>query len=390
MRRSRTMCCLVALASVVGCSRSDSAAKQEMPKPIVIVAPPTAQNVVRYEQFTGRAEAIEQVEVRAKVTGFLTKVHFKPGSEVEKGAPLYDIDSAGFEAEHAISQAQVSIALARVEQMTAELERLNQGGTAVTRSEKDKARANKLEAEASLQAARSKTVSTKLNLDYCKVAAPIAGVIGDNLTTVGNLITGGLGTSTLLATIVSVDPIDVAFDIDENTLQRIQAEIRERKVPSAKESNVVVEAGLAIHGTTYPLKGKITFFNNKVDPKTGTYRLKAQFPNPKIEGGRMVTPGMFARVRIPMGPAVPALLVPESALLADQADKYLYVLGADNKAVRMNAEVGTLLGDQRVILSVRAPEDSAARPLRADEQVIVSGIQRIRPGMTVDPKSATK
>ncbi len=152
---------------------------------------------------------------------------------------------------------------------------------------------------------------------------------------------------------------------------------------------IPVEVGLPIHKQDYPLKGNMQFINNQVDSKTGTILIKAEVPNPKPDkGGRVLTPGMFARVRIPIGRPRTALMVPESALGSDQGSRYLFVVNADKKAVRLSAEVGLLDGDMREIVSVKASGDAEARPLKSDEQVIVLGIQRVRSGIEVDPKTA--
>ena len=339
----------------LGCNKTERI-QQPMPPPIVTVAPPITRELNRFEYFTGRTEAAEQVEIRAKVSGYLLRVLFKPGTEVEKNAPLFEIDPELFKAANAISQADIEYTKARSQQAKAELvrsEQLRKTG-AVSQAEYEKALADKLVSDAAIEASKAKAIGTQLNVDYCTIRAPMSGLIGDKLVSDGNLVIGGQSNTTLLTTIMSVDPMDITFELDENTYQRIQKEILEKKITLAQNGKILVEAGLAVHGQSYPLKGQIIFLNNKVDSKTGTIRVKAQFANPKQESGtRLLTTGMFARVRVPMGAPFKALLVPDAALLTDQEAHYLYIVGADKKAVRLEAEVGVLDGDYREITSVR-------------------------------------
>jgi RND family efflux transporter MFP subunit len=356
---------------------------------MVTVAPPVRQTVTRYEFFTGRAEPPDQVEVRAQVSGPLSKILFTPGSEVTKDDPLVEIDPRPFKVALLIADASELAATARLKTMTAEVERLDKGRRtlAVTQEEYEKAVGLKSEAEASIQAAKAKIEQAKLDLGYTKIAAPLTGVIGDKLVSVGNLIIGGQGNTTLITTIVAVDPLNVAFDVDENTLQRLQLAVREGKLKVPSNGAIPVEVAMAIHGENYALKGTINFRNNKVDTKTGTVRVKAEVANPKAEtGGRVITPGNFVRVRVPIGEPSPALLVPESSVLFDLGNKYLLAVGLDNKAYRLEANLGPAVGNLRVVESVQAEADAAPRTLRPDEQIIVGGLQRVRPGITVEPK----
>ena len=200
-----------------------------------------------------------------------------------------------------------------------------------------------------------------------------------------------MGNTTLLTTVVAVEKMDVAFDVDENTLERIQQAVREGKIKPPAPGEIPAEAGLAIHGTAYPLKGLINFADNKFDSKTGTIRLKARFDNPKpATGQRLLAAGMYTRVRVPIGEPVKSMLVSEAAFGSDQGIRYLYIVGPDNKAVRMDATTGGLEGDLRVVESVQVPGEGMPRPLTPSDRVIVSGQQRVRPGMTVDPKPAKK
>jgi RND family efflux transporter MFP subunit len=227
-----------------------------------------------------------------------------------------------------------------------------------------------------------------LDLDYCSIKSPITGAISDRKITVGNLISSS-ESSKPLTTVVSEDKMDVAFDVDENTLEKIQQAVRDGHIKLQKDGEIPAEAGLSLHGTTYPLHGLINFTDNRIDPKTGTIRMKARFDNAKpASGERLLADGMYMRVRVPIGEAVKSILVPDSAFGSDQGVKFLYIVGPDNKAQRLDAVTGNLEGDLRVVDSVRVPGEAKPRPLALTDRVIVTGLQRVRPGMVVDPKIA--
>jgi RND family efflux transporter MFP subunit len=387
---------------------------------MVTVAPPVEQMVTHYEFATGRAVPLDQVDVRARVNGYLKTILFQPGREVEKGQPLFEIDPEPYKADLALAKGEQASAEAGLANAEADLSRaeaeftvakqqydrvdaLRKSGavseqeldtrkgrfdekTAEVRSDKAKI----LLAKAKIDEGKARVRTAELNLGYCTLDAPVAGVVGDRLVTEGNLVTGGVGTTTL-TTVVSVEKMDVAFDVDENTLERLQKAVRDGKIKTSAPGEIPAEAGLAIHGTAYPIKGKINFTDNKVDPKTGTIRIKARFDNPKPAAGpRLFAPGMYARIRVPIGEPVKAMLVPDSAFGSDQGMRFLFVLGPDNKAVRLDATTGPLEGELRVVDSVQVPGEGKPRALSPDDRVIVSGIQRVRPGMTVDPKPAKK
>lgn len=373
-----------------GCEKTETTTKAELPAPMVTVAPPVSKPVTYYERFTGRLEPTEQVEVRARVSGYLIKIFFQPGVEVKKGDRLYDIDPKPFEADVSQVQSQIARTHATLDRLTLDFgrtEKLRKTGAA-SQEDYDKALGNKLEAEATLKADKARLTGAELNLGYTKINAPIDGQIGDHLVTEGNLINGGqAGGGTLLTTIVAVERMDMSFDVDENTLQRIQKSVTEGKIKKAKDGKIPVEMGIAVHGAEYPMPGVIIFMNNTVDPKTGTLRVKAEFNNPKTpQGPRLLTAGMFARVRVRLSEPVQSLLVPDSALGSDQGTKFLYVVTKENKAQRLTATLGGLEEGMRVIESVQGAQDKEPRPLRAEEQIIINGIQRVRPGIIVDPK----
>jgi RND family efflux transporter MFP subunit len=334
---------------------------------------------------------LEQVELRARVSGYLKKILFQPGAEVKKGDLLFEIDPRPYKAALDQAEAAVKQTEARVKRLNSEFARAESllSKKAISREEYDKIAGDLAETVAMVESAKASVESAQLDYQFTKITAPISGQIGDRLVDVGNLVVGGQGNTTHLTSIVAMDPMYVAVDIDENTMQRVQQAVRDgRIVLKSKDKEIPIEMGLPINKSAYPFKGAIDFFNNRIDPKTGTIKMKAVFPNPKPEvGSRILTPGMFVRVRIPLGEPKKSLMVPESALGTDQGSRFLYVVNDKNQAVRLEATVGVLIDGLRVIEQVQGANDTKARDLRPDERVIVKGLQRVRPGMTVDPKT---
>jgi multidrug efflux system membrane fusion protein len=422
------------MVALLGCSKSGQEGKAELPPPIVTVAPPVERMVIRYEYATGRVTPIESVDIQARVSGYLKKITFDQGSEVTKGKPLFIIDTEPFDADLAKAKAALETAQADVKTQEAEVVRAEakkdtnkkdydraeeayqkKSGAEQTR---DIAKGLFDESVAAVLATKAKVILSKarvdeakanlrtaeLNRGYCDITAPISGLIGDKLVTEENLITGGQPNSTKLTSIVSVDKMDIAFDVDENTFQTLENAIKTGKIKLPDK--IPCEAGLAIHGKEFPLKGWIIFADNKFDEKTGTRRMKARFDNPKIEiksaaddpksneekkQTRLLVAGMYARVRVPIGEPVKSMLVPESALASDQGMPFLYLVGDDKKTTRYNATLGVQDGEFRVIESIVIPgEGNKPRPLTLADKVIINGIMRVRPGMVVDPQPPKK
>lgn len=369
-----------------GCTSQLPVAPPKPPVPEVTVAVPQSQEVQDYQYFTGRVEPSEKVEIRARVSGHLTKVPFRPGTEIVAGEIIAEVDKRPFEAELARVQAQQAEADARAARTQGTFERITAAREKGAASEEEfrKALGDRDEAAAAVQLVRAALSLAQLNLEYCTLTSPIAGRAGDRLVDAGNLVTGGPTGSTLLTTVVAVDPLQVAFDMDENTLQRLQQAMREGRLPAPQELAVPITAGLAVHNGDYPLAGIVRFVNNQVDAATGTIRLKAEFANPKIDpGGRVLSVGMFVRVRVPIGTPRPALLVPESALASEQGQRYLYVVDDQKLAVRLNVEPGLQSGSLREIVRAWTPGSADNRGLQPGDKVIVRGLQRVRSGAEV-------
>jgi multidrug efflux system membrane fusion protein len=348
----------------------------EAAKPQTVAAAPTpvtvasvvSRPVIEWDEFSGRVEAIEYVEIRPRVAGTIVGVHFREGQIVKAGQPLFSIDPRPFEAELARAEAEQAQARAALELSHTELERTRRlvEENAVARRELDQRSNAVLEADARLKAAEAAVMSTRLNLQYASVTAPVSGRVSRAEITVGNLVGVGLNTPAL-TTLVSVSPVYVNFELDEQTFQRYAA------LGAAGNSNVEripVAIGLA-NEDGYPHAAKLQAFDNRVDTQSGTIRVRAVVNN----ANNQLTPGMYARVRIGGGGKRPALLIDDKAVGTDQNKKFVMVVGADNKASYRPVTLGPVVDGLRVVRS----------GLKDGEHVIVNGLQRVRPNDTVAP-----
>ncbi|SIO55855.1 membrane fusion protein, multidrug efflux system [Singulisphaera sp. GP187] len=359
---------------LAGCARAPASAPPPAAATPVSVSQPIERKINDYSDFTGRTAAVETVEIRARVTGYLDKVNFKEGTLVKKGDVLFEIDPRTYQAALAYSKAEVERLKSQRDLDAIELHRsedLMRRG-AETRENFDRAAAKRSGSVAALVAAEAQAQRGDLDVGFTKVAAPISGRIGRTLLTVGNLVqSGDQNGGTLLTTLVSVDPMYVYFDVDEHTLLRVRQLIREGKAKSARDAKLTVRLGLA-NEEGHPHEGAIDFVDNQVNPRTGTLRLRGVFPN-KDE---VLSPGLFARVRVPIGEPHPALLISERAIDTDQGQKIVYVVNNKDEVVARPIRLGALHDGLRVI------EDG----LRSSDRVIVVGLQQVRPGAVVAPK----
>src|SRR5262249_39450382 len=337
------------------------------------VSPPVGQYGTDYADFTGRTAAVDSVEVRARVWGYLQKVNFKEGDLVQKGDVLFELDPRPYQTLLDQAKAKVAQDEAQLAYDEAEYQRRVPlvGTGAVSRSELDRTAAARRVAIANLSADKAVVASRQLDLDYTQVTAPVSGRVSRYVVTVGNLLqTGELG-GTVLTTIMSVDPMYVYFDVDEYTALRVQQLVREGKSDSPRDDGYPVSVGLA-NEDGYPHQGAINFQDNQVNPKTGTIRLRGVFPNKE----EVLLPGLFRRLRMPIGRPHRALLVSDRALDTDQGQKVLYVVNEKNEVVSRPVQLGALHDGLREI----------TEGLKPGEQVIVNGLQQVRPGVTVQPK----
>jgi RND family efflux transporter MFP subunit len=358
---------------LAGCVRAPSAAPEAAPTPVT-VSRPVERDVIDYVDFTGRTAAVDSVEVRARVWGHLDKVYFKEGALVKKGDMLFEIDPRPYRADFERTRGTVAQCDARVHRTERDYRRAKSllARGAVGQEEFDRYEADHREAVANLDVARANHDLAALNLGYTRITASVSGRVSRYVVTVGNLIqSGDQGGGTLLTTIVSVDPMYVYFDMDERTVLRVRELIREGKASSASETEWPVALGLASE-EGFPHQGSINFEDNQVNPKTGTLRARGVFPN-KDE---LLSPGLFARVRVPIGRAHRALLVTDRAIDTDQGQKVLYVINEKNEVVSRAVRLGALHDGLREI----------TEGLEAGERVIIRGLQQVRPGVTVEPK----
>jgi RND family efflux transporter MFP subunit len=362
---------LLTVATLSGCQKAPpTLAKAKDPE--VIIAKPTRQDVTDHEDFTGHVEARETVDLRAQVTGYLKAVHFKDGTDIAKDALLFEIDPTVYDAELERAKAAVVQAEARFDRLTRDYNRVirvQDKGT-VTQEEIDRIAGDRAEARAAIGVAVAGRALAEQNLTFTKIRAPFSGRIGKRMIDPNNLVKAN---DTVLATLVTLDPIYVAFDIDERTIWRLRRLVREGKIVSARTNPTEVKIGVADEDG-YSLSGIISVIDNRVAAGTGTLRVWATVENPKT----MLSSGMFVRIRLPVGKPKPALLVPEEALGSDQGQRYVLVLNEKDEVVYRAVKLGPQVERLRVIESGVGPDD----------RVIVSGLQRVRPGVKVSPKFA--
>jgi RND family efflux transporter MFP subunit len=362
---------LALCVGLAGCAKSTPEGPPEAPLPVK-VSYPVEREVTDYAIFTSRIAAVDSVEVRAHVWGYLDKVNFKEGALVQKGDVLFELDPRPYQA--LLNQAKSKVAQDEAQLKFDEAEyRRNLAivSGAVSRSDLEKSAAAKDVDIANIAADKAVVAARELDLNYTKVVAPVSGRVSRYVVTIGNLIqSGDQGGGTVLTTIVSVDPMYAYFDVDEHSVLRVRQMIREGKAKSARDSEILVWLGLA-NEDGFPHRGTINFVDNQVNPKTGTLRLRGVFPN-KDE---VLAPGYFARVRVPVGFPHPALLVTDRALDTDQGQKILYVVDEKNTVVSHPVRLGALHDGLREVTSGLKPGD----------RVIVNGLQQVRPGITVEP-----
>lgn len=362
----------LAAAALAGCSASDAGEAPALPPaPQVSVAQVLAREVAQWDEFTGRVEAAQSVQVRPRVGGYIERVAFAEGQEVAKGDLLYVIDQRPYRAE--LARAQADLARARAQAQLAQSQAARAANLlevrAISREEYDERIAGSSQAAAGLRAGEAALDLARLNLEFTEVRSPIAGRAGQALVTEGNLVTAA---STLLTTVVSLDPVYVYFDGDEQTYLRYGELARRGERPSSRDARNPVFVGLA-NESGFPHEGYVDFVDNQLDPATGTIRARAVLANPE----RVFSPGLFARVKLIGSGKHAALLIDDKAVLTDQDRKYVYVVDAQNKAQRRDIKVGRLSDGLRVV----------TEGLAASDRVVVHGVQKIFfPGMPVDPQ----
>jgi RND family efflux transporter MFP subunit len=333
--------------------------------PKLPVTRPLSQLVSDTEDFTARLAPVSQVEIRARVTGYLQKVLFKEGSDVQKGQVLFEIDPAPYRAGLEKARAKLALAKAKLLRRDAQYQRLRDlfAKKAARQDQLDEAVADRAEAKAAVQLAEAEVKIAQLTLESTQVRAPLSGRVGRGLD-VGNLVKAD---DTPLTTLVTLDPMYAYFDLDEQTLLRL----RRFALKDKGNGELPVHMGLADEKGV-PHRGKIHFVENSLEPKTGTLRVRAVFPN---KDG-LLLPGLFARIRLTLGQPYKALLVPDKSVFSDKSNRYVYVVNAKNVVERRSVKLGARHGSLRVVLA----------GLKEEDRVAVAIVQGVRPGVTVQPK----
>jgi RND family efflux transporter MFP subunit len=359
----------VLLAAFAGCARApEPAAKGKLPE--VMVALPVERAVLDNEEFTGRTDAKRNVTVRARVSGYLQKVCFTEGADVKEGDVLFEIDPRPFRAEFDRADASVHQSEANLHTLTSNFKRANSMFTrgAIGQEEYDKIVGDRDAMAAQVKLATAQRDTAKLNLDWTKVLSPLGGRISRQLIDPGNLVKAD---DTALTTIVSLDPIYVYFDVDERTLLTLRRLRQQGKSTSYRDAPVPVYLGLSDE-EGFPHAGTINFADNQVDPMTGTLKARGEFPNP----GNLLSPGLFARIKLPIGTPHKATLVAERALGTEQGQRFVYVVNDKNEVEYRKVKLGALQG------GLAAVEDG----VKMGERVVVNGLQRVRQGSKVEVK----
>jgi RND family efflux transporter MFP subunit len=381
---NRTWTSLFLLGSVLlvaGCTKQTP--RPESPPPEVTVSKPVVREVTDYFEFPGQTEAVGEVEIRSRVTGYLMKVNFVDGQNVKKGDLLYEIDPRPYQAELDRAEGELARLRALAKKAKADLGRSQQlrPSGAISQDEYDQHVANLAVAEASILSAEAAVRDAQLNLDFTKIHSPVNGRVSRTRITEGNLVQAGTNDATVLTMVVTTDPIYVYFNIDERVVLQYQELARksgkELHPNILKDLKFPVEIGLA-NEEGFPHAGILDFADNKIDRNTGTLRARGVFEN----SNEFLTPGLFVRVRMPFGDPHPAFLVNERAIQANQRQKYLFTVIKDAKTKGdvvkyCPVTVGRLLDGMRVIET----------GLKADDLVIVNGLQRAREGISVKPKT---
>jgi RND family efflux transporter MFP subunit len=362
---------VLALAFFINaCRRQEPVAA---PPPKVTISTPIQREVIEWDEYTGRLEATESVEVRARVSGYLQSIHFKDGAIVKKGDLLFVIDPRPYQAEVDRVQAELQLAHARLELAKSDYARAQKllQFRAISQEEADTRAATERQAQQSVEAAGANVKAAKLNVEFTRVTAPITGRISRKLVTEGNLINGGTAESTLLTTIVSMDPIYVYFEADERSYLKYARLSQNGKGPSSREARNPVYLALADE-KGFPRKGYLDFIDNRLDPRTGTMTGRAVFPNPDLA----LTPGLFGRVRLQGSAPYEAVLVPDEAVGSDQAQKFVFVMNGDNTVEHRTVQLGPVVHGFRVIREGLKPND----------WFVANGVQRAKTGLKVSPE----
>ena len=365
---------ILAAAVLTACSGSHAEEAGMPPPPSVSAAPVLVKQVSQWDDFSGRVEAVESVELRPRVSGYIDKVNYVEGQEVKKGDVLFTIDARSYRAELDRATAELNRARTQAQVSRSEADRARRlsDQQAISTETWEQRRAVSEQALAQVQAAQAAVDAARLNMEFTQVRAPINGRAGRAMVTAGNLVTAG-DSASVLTTLVSLDKVHVYFDADEGTFLRYAQMARKGERPSERDSELPVKVGLSGEDG-YPHEGKVDFLDNQVTRSTGTIRVRALLDN----ADRAFTPGLFARVQLLGSGQFQAMLIDDKAVLTDQDRKFVYVVDKDNKAQRRDIQLGRNADGLRIV----------EQGLKAGDRVIVDGVQKVfMPGMPVQAKA---
>jgi RND family efflux transporter MFP subunit len=344
--------------------------------PVVEVVRPSVRKVVDYQDFTGRTRASDTTDLKARVTGYLSSIHFRDGDRVTAKQTLIQLDPGLYATELARAEAVVKQMEATVARLTKDYLRVK-GLPAASQTEKDQTEGQLAEAKAAVEVAQKQVAQAKKNVEYLTIKAPKDGRIGRHLLDIGNLVKAD---ETLLATIVVTDPIHVYFDVDDRTMLRLNRLIADGKLNLSADSSTQTQIGLPDEDG-FSLTGTVRFIDTQLNPGTGTITLRADVPNPK----GLLTPGLFVRVRLPIGEGKRSILVPEEAIGTDQGLKFVFVLNDQDEVEYRPVNLGLQDGNDRVVEPVPGKPNSG---VKEGDRVITEGLQRVRKGMKVTVKGS--
>lgn len=371
--RWRALGLFAALLPIAGCKQSPPPVAA---LPEIATAQVVSKRIKDWDEYTGRFQAVDSVEVRPRASGYIDEVKFREGQPVKKNDVLFVIDQRPYQADHARARAGLELARSQLELAKLEAARAQKmkDSGAVSREELDTRLSQLNQQEANVAAAQATLDSAALMLSFTKVVAPIDGRVGRAEVTKGNLVTGGNEGGTLLTTIVSIDPIYVYFEGDENAYLRYQAMAREGERASSRDAENPVRVGLADE-VGFPHEGRMDFVDNQLDVRTGTIRARAVLSN---RAGRF-TPGLFARVQLLGSAEHDAVLIDDRAIGTDQNQRFVLVVGPDDKLQYRTVQLGRNIDGLRVI----------RQGLSTGDSIVISGLQRVRPGMQIKPVPGT-
>jgi multidrug efflux system membrane fusion protein len=363
---------VIAMAIVSGCNNADApdGKPPQGPPPNVKIAQPLNQTVTEWDEYTGRIEAMESVDIRSRVSGYLDKVNFKDGEKVKKGDLLFVIDPRPFKAQLDYATAELERIKSRKELAVNDMARAERlfRVKAISKEELDARQKGLREAAAAVESASANVVTARLNLEFTQIRAPIDGRIGRELITFGNLVKSD---DTLLTTIVSTDPVYVYVDADERAVLKYRRQMQRQGRHDASLEGAPVELALTDEAD-FPHQGALDYIAPREDAATGTVTLRGVFANTD----ELLRPGFFARMRVRGGEPYPGLLLPDRAIGTDQAQRFVWVTNQDNQVEYRTVELGAHIGQSRVI----------RKGVNAGDWVVIEGLQKLKPGIKVNPE----